>query len=80
MIPARPYLLPPALAAPAQRGGNNIDPMVVPPFTLPPDANTFVPDDVSSYRQAGQQPENISYQSPSAIEAIAKLLMGAVKK
>jgi hypothetical protein len=31
---------------------NNFDQMVVPPFGLPPDRNTYMPDDVSSYRGA----------------------------
>jgi hypothetical protein len=31
---------------------NNTDNMVVPPFGLPNDKNTFSPDDISSYRGA----------------------------
>lgn len=73
-MPFNKYLAPPIVAAPIPRGGNNIDPMVVPPFTLPPDANTFAPDDVSSYRQAPGA-EQISYKNPSAIDAIVQLLM-----
>ena len=31
---------------------NNFDPMVAPPYGLPPDKNSMMPDDVSSYRGA----------------------------
>ena len=36
---------------PLPRGGNNIDPMVVPPFGLPPDKNTMMPHDLMPYLQ-----------------------------
>lgn len=42
MMPV-PQMRPPVVPA-IPRGGNNIDPMVVPPYGLPPDPNTYTPD------------------------------------
>lgn len=76
MTPA-PQLMPPITPTiPVPRGGNNIDPMVVPPFGLPPDPNTYTPDAMQHNMAVPFSEAAYRGRVDPRMQQIAQLLMG----